>query len=125
MGKPDEGTVVIEPVENGWLVQVWEEPEDDEMECMEDHSEDDEDDEDGYDPSAAFAASQRQRPTPEQQHRMVTHLHMHDHGPEPYRYVFEDTQAMTAFVAEKTLAFATRREAMREAIAKRKAEREG
>jgi len=120
MGKPDEGTVVMEPVENGWLVLCWEEPEDDEMECVEDECQQGEEEEGGYDPSAAFAESLgRDNSAPE--HKMVTHLHIHDHGLEPRRFVFEKTEDMNAFVAEKTLAFAEKRAARAKAIAERRA----
>jgi len=126
MGRPDEGTVVIEPVENGWLVLCWEEPDDDDLDSEEDDCpddcEEDEDEEAGYDPSAAFAASveRRRQPTPSELHQMVTHVHMHDHGPEPRRYVFADVAAMTAFVTEKTTAFSEKRAAYRKALADRK-----
>jgi hypothetical protein len=125
MGKPDEGTVVVEPVENGWLVLCWEEPEDDEMECEDDDCPGaEEPEEPGYDPSASFAASLNHgQPTPEQAHQMVTHLHIHDHGLEPRRYVFENTKAMNEFVSAKNLAFTEKRETLRAALAARRAEK--
>ena len=120
MGRPDEGTIVIEPVENGWLVQVWEEPDLDIEDAEED--EDEEEDEDcGYDPSAAFAAAQQM--TPAQAHRMVTHVHMHDHGPEPRRFVFSNVTDLNAFVAEKNTEIAARIEAEKKLRAEIRAKR--
>lgn len=90
---PGDGTIIIEPVENGWLVIHWTEPEPDED--SDDSDEPDEDDE--FDPSAAFAQQQQQSGP---QRHVVAHLHMREPQPEPRRYVFPTTEAMLAHVAK-------------------------
>ena len=119
MSKPDEGTVVIEPVENGWLLLIWETDEDYE-EGEEEEEESDE--EAGYDPSAAFASAMGHNGA-SSPHQMVTHLHMHDDGPAPRRYVFHDVTTMMAFVTEKTTEFAGKKYEEQKAKLRARAER--
>ena len=119
MSKPDEGTVVIEPVENGWLLLVWE---NDDEDFEDGPDEEEEDEENGYDPSASFAAAMGHSGAPSP-HQMVTHLHMHDDGPAPRRYVFHDVQTMMAFVTEKTTEFAAKKAEIVKAKLKARADR--
>lgn len=93
-GGPDDGTIIIEPVENGWLVVHWKEPD-----IPEPDEDEDEDEENGYDPSAAFGAQMNEGQV---QRHVVAHLHMQEPTPEPNRYVFTKTEDMLTFIAKLT-----------------------
>ncbi len=92
---PDDGTIIIEPVENGWLVVHWSQPERNDDELDDDELEDAPLDDDGYDPSAMFA---QQHDGP--QRHVIAHLHMSAPQREPRRYVFSTTESMLAHVAK-------------------------
>jgi len=103
---PDPGTVMIQPVKNGWVLLHWPpEPEPADEDDGDDDGDDDSDEQPGYDPSASFAASQWRQGQPPQV-QLVGHMHMRDEGPEAERYVFTYGQQgeMLKFVAVLTKA---------------------
>jgi len=100
MSAPAEGTMIVEPVSNGWLVTIFDDdllPDiADVLDQSEDDEEDDEEDELGYDPELVFGKG----PTQEK----VVHEHIHVHGcggdAEPSKFVFLDHLTMLAFLGK-------------------------
>ncbi len=91
---PAAGTIMIQPVKNGWVVLHWPE-----------HPDEPPPGYDPYDPSVAFGnASRPSMSIPEQ--ILVAHAQLRDEPPEPDRYVFEQTHhvEMIAFCAKLTRA---------------------
>jgi hypothetical protein len=99
-----EGSVIIEPAKNGWIVLLFREEEPEEE--LQQQQPDEDEDEAGYDPSAAFAAEQRaQRPQARQSTQTILHMHMQEQNcPCPQKFVFASTQhvEMLEFLAAHT-----------------------